>query len=130
MKQLKEAHDPVRFDTGRMVASNLRAVGTEAEANGIDLSTLVDRLDAMDYQMIIIGWGLGADPVGNVFDVLGPLASTNTYGFWSFENPNPFYEDLLGVGTLADTETQALADQVLELGELARSTLDVAEQKA
>ena len=123
-------YDPVRFQTGEMIATNLVAVGIDAEVMAVDFETLVNSLDSMEYQMLILGWTLSADPVGNVFDILGPLASTNAFGFWSLENPNPYYEDLLDVSTLADDETQAMADQVLELGDLARSTLDVVEQKA
>jgi hypothetical protein len=78
--------------------------------------------------MLIIGWSLSTDPVGNVFDILGPLASQNTFGFWSDANPNPFYSSLLGVNTLADAQTQALADKVLELGRLARTTFNINDQ--
>jgi peptide/nickel transport system substrate-binding protein len=123
-------YDPIRTNTIMMVAENMRAVGIDAVATPVDFDTLVDAVYTMEYQMIIMGWRFSsdADPVGVVFDILGPLSSSNYFGFWSLENPNPYYEDLLGVSTLADDETQALANQVLGLGEAARSTMDIAEQ--
>ena len=121
-------YDPVRIRAGLMIADNMRQVGIEAEAIAIDFDTLVSRLQSMDYQMLIIGWSLSSDPVGNLFDIIGPMASSNTFGFWSLANPNPFYFELMGVNTLADAETQALADQVLDLEWLAKGTLDTAQQ--
>ena len=123
-------YDPVRTQTIMMVAENMRAAGIDAVAMPVDFDTLIASLDAMEYQMIILGWHfpVSYDPVGVAFDVLGPLSPSNLLGFWSDDNPNPYYSDLLGVNTLADAETQALADQVLDLEILARSTFDPYEQ--
>jgi peptide/nickel transport system substrate-binding protein len=124
-----ETYDPIRYDTGQMIAASMRAAGLNAESIGLDLGTLADRIYSMDYQMTVMGWRGSSDPASSVFDTLGPLATTNIFGFWSLENPNPYYEDLLGVSTLADVETQAMADLVLELGNLAESTVSVQEQQ-
>lgn len=121
-------YDPIRIRAGQMIAKNMREVGINAEAKALDFDTLVARLQSMDYKMLIIGWSLSSEPVGNVFDILGPKASSNTFGFWSEADPNPFYKDLMGVNTLADAETQALAVKVDELAELARGSFDVADQ--
>jgi len=121
-------YDPVRIKAGEAIAKNMREVGLNAEAEAIDFDTLVTRLNSMDFQMLIIGWSLTSDPVTNVFDVLGPKAASNTFGFWSEADPNPFYNDLWGVSTLADAETQAIADEVDLLGDIARSCFDVVEQ--
>jgi peptide/nickel transport system substrate-binding protein len=121
-------YDPIRIRAGQMIAKNLREVGINAEAKAIDFDTLVARLQSMDYQMLIIGWSLTSDPVANVFDILGPKSNSNTFGFWAEDDPNPFYSDLLGVNTLADEETQALAREVDRLGALARGSFDVEDQ--
>jgi len=122
-------YDPIRIRAGQMIAKNMRdGLNINAEAKALSFDTLVARLQSMDYQMLIIGWSLGGDPVGNVFDVMGPRAYSNTFGFWSEANPNPYYSDLFGVVTRADAETQALADEVLRLDDLARTSLDVSDQ--
>ncbi|MCU0852306.1 MAG: ABC transporter substrate-binding protein [Thermoplasmata archaeon] len=122
-------YDPIRIRAGQMIAKNMRdGLHINAEAKALDFDTLVTRLQSMDYQMLIIGWSLSSDPVGNVFDILGPYASSNTFGFWSEANPNPFYKDLFGVVTRADAETQALAEEVLRLEDLAKSSFDVSDQ--
>jgi len=122
-------YDPIRIRAGQMIAKNMRdGLHINAEAKALDFDTLVTRLQSMDYQMLIIGWSLSSDPVGNVFDILGPRASSNTFGFWSEANPNPFYKDLFGVVTRADAETQALAEEVLRLEDLAKSSFDVSDQ--
>lgn len=121
-------YDPIRIRTAQAIASNLRAVGINAEAQGISFDVLVARMQSMNYQMLILGWSLTTDPVANVFDILGPKAPSNTFGFWSIDDPNPYYKDLLGVNTLADAETQALADHVNNLGEAARAAFDPNDQ--
>ncbi len=122
-------YDPIRIRAGQMIAKNMReGLHINAEAKALDFDTLVTRLQSMDFQMLIIGWSLAADPVGNVFDIIGPRASSNTFGFWSEANPNPFYKDLFGVVTRADAETQVLADEVLRLDGLAKSSFNVSDQ--
>lgn len=121
-------YDPIRIRAGQAIAKNMREVGINAEAKAIDFDTLVARMTSMDFQMLIIGWSLSSDPVGNVFDILGPKASSNTFGFWSVDDPNPFYEGLLGVSTLADAETQVLAEEVTRLGALAQQSFDIEDQ--
>jgi ABC-type transport system substrate-binding protein len=122
-------YDPIRIRAGQMIAKNMReGLHINAEAKALDFDTLVTRLQSMDFQMLIIGWSLSSDPVGNVFDIIGPRASSNTFGFWSEANPNPFYKDLFGVVTRADAETQALADQVLVLEDQAKSSFNVSDQ--
>ncbi|MGQ9587226.1 MAG: ABC transporter substrate-binding protein [Thermoplasmata archaeon] len=122
-------YDPIRIRAGQMIAKNMRdGLQINAEAKALDFDTLVTRLQSMDYQMLIIGWSLSSDPVGNVFDILGPRANQNTFGFWSEAKPNPFYKDLFGVVTRADAESQALADEVLRLEGLAKASFNVSDQ--
>jgi ABC-type transport system substrate-binding protein len=122
-------YDPVRIRAGEMIAKNMRdGLHINAEAKALDFDTLVARLQSMDFQMLIIGWSLTADPVGNVFDILGPKAPANTFGFWSLSDPNPYYKDLYGVSTRADAATQADADEVVRLGNLAKSSFNISDQ--
>ena len=122
-------YDPIRIRAGQMIAKNMRdGLHINAEAKALDFDTLVTRLQSMDYQMLIIGWSLSSDPVGNVFDIIGPRASSNTFGFWSEAEPNPFYKDLFGVVTRADAATQAIATEVLRLEDLAKASFNVSDQ--
>jgi ABC-type transport system substrate-binding protein len=122
-------YDPIRIRAGQLIAKNMRdGLHINAEAKALDFDTLVTRLQSMDFQMLIIGWSLSADPVGNVFDIIGPRANQNTFGFWSEANPNPFYKDLFGVVTRADAQTQTLADEVLRLEALAKTSFNVSDQ--
>jgi len=121
-------YDPIRPRAGQMIAKNLREVGINCEAKAIDFNTLVARMDGFSYQMLMIGWSLAAEPVGNVFDVSAPKANQNYQGFWNVSDPNPFYKDLLGVNTLADRETQDLANEVTRLANLARQSFDISDQ--
>jgi ABC-type transport system substrate-binding protein len=121
-------YDPIRIKAGELIAKNLRELGIDIVAKPVDFDTLVAKMNAFDFDMLIIGWSLSSDPIGNVFDILGPLASQNTFGFWSDTNVNPFYEDVLGVSTLADAQTMAYADKVQELSDLATASFDRNEQ--
>jgi ABC-type transport system substrate-binding protein len=122
-------YDPIRPRAGQMVAKNMREVGINCEAKAIDFDTLVARMQGMSYQMLMLGWSFTSpDAVGNVFDICAPKANSNNYGFWNVSDPNPFYKDLLGVNTLADRETQDLANQVTSLAAKARQSFDVSDQ--
>lgn len=122
-------YDPIRIRAGELIAQNMRAVGINAVAKAIDFDTLVAKLQSMDFQMLIIGWSLASEPVGNVFDILGPLANQNTFGFWSLDQPNPFYSSLGGVVTRADATSQAAADEVIRLANLARENFSIQSQE-
>ncbi|MCK4444045.1 MAG: hypothetical protein KAW09_05845, partial [Thermoplasmata archaeon] len=123
-----EDYDPVRIKAGELIAKNLRSLGMDVVAKPIDFDALVGKMNAFDYDMLIIGWSLSSDPIGNVFDILGPLAGQNYFGFWSTTNENPYYSMFGGVSTLADAQTQYLADLTHDYGVLARQTFDRAEQ--
>ncbi len=123
-----EDYDPVRIKAGELIAKNLRSLGMDVIAKPLDFDQLVGKMNAFDYDMLIIGWSLTSDPIGNVFDILGPLASQNFFGFWSTTNENPFYNTLGGVSTLADAQTQYLADLTHDYGVLAKNTFDRWEQ--
>jgi peptide/nickel transport system substrate-binding protein len=121
-------YDPIRPRAGQMIAKNMREVGINCEAKAIDFDTLVARMQGMSYQMLMLGWSLTSDTVGNVFDICAPKANQNNQGFWNASDPNPFYKDLLGVNTLADRQTQDLANEVTRLANLARQSFDVSDQ--
>ena len=123
-------YDPIRIRAGQMIATNMRAAGINVEAKPIDFNTLVAKLVAFDYQMLIIGWNFSGytECVSVLYDIYGPAAASNSWAFWSPTNPNPYYSELGGVSTLADPATVALVDEFAELEDAARATFDVAEQ--
>jgi len=122
-------YDPIRIRAGQMIATNMREVGINCEAKAIDFDTLVAKMTAFDYQMLELGWKFsGPEAVGLVFDIYAPNASSNSWGFWSEEYPNPWYSGLGGVSTSADAATQEMANEVGSLEALARGSFVVADQ--
>ncbi len=123
-------YDPIRIRAGQMIATNMREAGINVEAKPIDFNTLVAKLVAFDYQMLIIGWNFSGytECVSVLYDIYGAAAASNNWAFWSDTNSNPLYEDLGGVSTLADERTMELVDMFTENETLARATFDVAEQ--
>lgn len=117
-------YDPIRSRTGEMIAKNLRSLGIDVVAMPVDFDSLVAKMDAFDYDMTIAGRSLLRDPIDCVFDVLGPTSPSNYFGFWSDNVPNPLYERLGGVSTLADAYTQDLADRLHALESKARTPFD------
>jgi ABC-type transport system substrate-binding protein len=124
-------YDPVRIKTGEMIAKNLRDLGVDVTAKAIDFNTLVGRMNGFDYDMIILGWSLSADPVSNVCDIMGPQATQNYFGFWDptqAGTDNPTYRTIGGVSTMADPTTRAYADAVASDCAAARQSFDPAVQ--
>jgi ABC-type transport system substrate-binding protein len=123
-------YDPIRIKAGELIAKNLRSLGMDIVAKPVDFDTLVAKMNAFDYDMLIIGWSLSSDPVGNVFDILGPMASQNYFAWWpvDHEYENPWYNELYGISTRADQESQDMAIQVHELGQKAKESFDRDEQ--
>ncbi|UCE45800.1 MAG: hypothetical protein JSU93_02715 [Methanobacteriota archaeon] len=125
-----EDYDPVRIRSMEMIANALVKVGINAEAEAVDFNTLVAKLVAFDYQMLIAGWNFRGytECVSVLYDIYGPAAAGNSWAFWSDTNPNPFYSDLGEVSTLADEETMMLVDYLADLEDGARATFNIAEQ--
>ncbi|MCK5291477.1 MAG: Ig-like domain-containing protein [Thermoplasmata archaeon] len=121
-------YDPIRIKAGELIAKNLRSLGISVIAKPLDFDALVAKMNAFDYDMLIIGWSLSSDPIGNVFDILGPKATQNYFAFWSTNNDNPLYNSIGDVSTMADAETQALADLVQIYADLAKTSFDRDEQ--
>ncbi len=121
-------YDPIRIKAGELIAKNLRSLGISVIAKPLDFDALVAKMNAFDYDMLIIGWSLSSDPIGNVFDILGPKATQNYFAFWSTTNDNPLYKTIGGVSTLADAQTQYLADLVQQYADLAKKSFIRDEQ--
>ena len=125
-------YDPIRIKAGEMLATNMRAAGINVEAKPIDFNTLVAKLTAFDYQMLELGWSFTGytECVSLLFDIYGPMASSNSWAFWSSTYENPYYAELGGVSTLADAATIAYADEFYELEQDARGSFITADQIA
>ncbi len=121
-------YDPVRFYASKMIGLQLNEIGIRTMVIDEDFSVLVGKMTSMNYDMVVLGWSISADPIYSVFDIIGPMSSTNAFGFWPEESPNPFYSDLGEVSTLADEETQELAREFMQMDELAKGTMDCTEQ--
>ncbi|MCK4717451.1 MAG: Ig-like domain-containing protein, partial [Thermoplasmata archaeon] len=121
-------YDPIRTKAGELIAKNLRNIGADVVAKPMDFDSLVAKWNAFDYDMHIIGWSLSSDPVDNVFGIFGHESSQNYFSFWSEEHPNPWYNNIGGVSTLADAETQALANQFYDIQQMAEESFDRDEQ--
>ncbi|MBE0519008.1 MAG: hypothetical protein IH630_07285, partial [Thermoplasmata archaeon] len=122
-------YDPGRFLAAQMVAFRLNEVGIRAVAIDESFDTLISSYYVMDYDMVTLGYSFTAiGPIDSVFYLWSPLSSSNMFGFWSDLYPNPFYSDLGAVSTLADEETQELANQLATLEEHVNSAMLVDEQ--
>jgi ABC-type transport system substrate-binding protein/PKD repeat protein/protocatechuate 3,4-dioxygenase beta subunit len=125
-----EEYDSIRYMAGQMVAASMVRSGINTVAVAIDFSTLVAKLTAYDYEMLMLGWRFTgySECVSVLFDIYSPLSASNSWAFWSETNPSPWYSDLGGVSTLADEATQAYADEFLDLEDQARASFDANEQ--
>jgi len=124
-------YDPIRIRAGQMIATNMRAAGINIEAKPIDFNTLVAIMSSYDYGMLELGWRFeAAEAVSVVDDICDPNGTSNYWGWWSLDYPNPHYSDVGGVVTLADAESQQLAKECADALAGAKGTFDIAEQIA
>jgi ABC-type transport system substrate-binding protein len=56
-------YDPIRAQAGIMIANQLQAVGIYAESIAMDFGSIVDRIDQRQFDMYILGWRIGSNPV-------------------------------------------------------------------
>ena len=74
---MTNAGNTTREDIGVYVQNQLKQIGIDVDFQAIDFGTLLDRMDAQDYDMYLLGWtGLGSDPNdepfwSSKFDVVG-----------------------------------------------------------
>ncbi len=118
-------YDPIRVKIGESLASEMRAIGINAQAKAINFDALVAQMTAFNYQMLTLGWSLSADPIGNLADIYGIAAMQNTWAFWPPNFTNPNYPN---VHSLADANTSALALQFQNIINKALTTFDVSQQ--
>ncbi len=60
---MTNAGNTTREDIGVYVQDQLKQIGIDIDFQAIDFGTLLDRMDAQDYDMYLLGWtGLGCDP--------------------------------------------------------------------
>lgn len=123
-------YDPIRIRAGQMIATNMRAIGINTEAKPIDFNTLVAKMSAYDYQMLTMGWKLTGYPecISVMTDIFSPNSGSNYWGWWSLDNPSPYYAGLGGVSTLADAASQAAADEFLALEAEGKASFIVSDQ--
>ncbi len=59
----KEAnYDPISANEGSMIAQQLRNIGIYAQSNAQDYAQVIDRIEASDFDMYILGWSIGTEP--------------------------------------------------------------------
>ncbi|MVT35389.1 MAG: hypothetical protein GPW18_01220 [Euryarchaeota archaeon] len=118
-------YDPIRVKIGESLASEMRAIGINAQAKAINFDALVAQMTAFNYQMLTLGWSLSTDPIGNLADIYGIGAMQNTWAFWPPNYTNPNYPN---VKSLADPNTSALALKFQNVINQALTTFDVSKQ--
>ncbi|MGC8709480.1 MAG: ABC transporter substrate-binding protein, partial [Thermoplasmata archaeon] len=118
-------YDPIRVKIGESLASEMRAIGINAQAKAINFDALVAQMTAFNYQMLTLGWSLSTDPIGNLADIYGINAMQNTWAFWPSNYTNPNYPN---VKSLADNQTAQLALQFQNIIDKALTTFDVSKQ--
>ncbi|MFP3318189.1 MAG: ABC transporter substrate-binding protein [Thermoplasmata archaeon] len=118
-------YDPIRVKIGESLASEMRAIGINAQAKAINFDALVAQMTAFNYQMLTLGWSLSTDPIGNLADIYGINAMQNTWAFWPPNYTNPNYPN---VKSLADPNTSALALKFQNVIDQALTTFDVSKQ--
>jgi peptide/nickel transport system substrate-binding protein len=121
------------MDWGHSISESLKRLGIHVEFEVVDYGVFSAKTFGFDYDMSFTyswypRWWTITDPLSMVFDQVGPLSSKNVFGFWSERNENPYHNEMGGVSTLADDQTQALADELVELGTRIESAVDPSER--
>ena len=101
-------YDPIRVKIGEALATEMRAIGIDAQAKAINFDALVAQMSAYQYQMLTLGWSLSTDPLGNLADIYGINAPENYEAFWPSNYTNPNFPTVV---SLADPTSSALAWQ-------------------
>ncbi len=60
-------YDPIRCHAGLMIARQMQDIGLYAEHIALDFGTIVNRIDARDFDMYILGWRIGAQPMDYMY---------------------------------------------------------------
>ncbi len=55
-------YDPIRAAAGNLIAQAMRKAGINAESKATAFGQIIQRIDARDFQMFILGWRIGSDP--------------------------------------------------------------------
>ncbi|MFO7618846.1 MAG: ABC transporter substrate-binding protein [Thermoplasmata archaeon] len=81
-------YDPIRAQAGLMIAEQLRNVGIYAESVAMDFGSIVDRIDARDFDMFILGWSIGSDPTDFLWAFFHSSQSAVGQNYNGYQNPD------------------------------------------
>jgi len=118
-------YDPVRIKTADYLASEMRAIGINAQSKAIAVPTLVADEAIYNYQMLILGGNGAPDPITHMADLFSIDGYYNTCGFWPSNYTNPYYPN---IKSLADNQTGQYALQFQNVITKALTTFDVSKQ--
>ncbi|MBU4070887.1 MAG: Ig-like domain-containing protein [Candidatus Thermoplasmatota archaeon] len=90
-------YDPIRYQAGQMIASQLRLIGLNARSVPWDFGIIINHLQNRDFDIYILGCTIGTDPaeyLHSIFDYdftdLGGYSPTNTNNYPGYQNQS-FY---------------------------------------
>ncbi|MGC9138507.1 MAG: ABC transporter substrate-binding protein [Thermoplasmata archaeon] len=118
-------YDPVRIKTADYLASEMRAIGINAQSKAIAVPTLVADEATYNYQMLILGGNGAPDPITHMADLFSINGFYNTCAFWPSNYTNPYYPN---IKSLADNQTSAYALKFQNVMTKALTTFDVSSQ--
>lgn len=118
-------YDPVRIKTADYLASEMRAIGINAQSKAIAVPTLVADEATYNYQMLILGGNGAPDPITHMADLFSIDGFYNTCGFWPSNYTNPYYPN---IKSLADNQTSQYALKFQNVITKALTTFDVSSQ--
>ncbi|HEQ79349.1 MAG TPA: ABC transporter substrate-binding protein, partial [Euryarchaeota archaeon] len=61
-------YDPVRAEAARMIADQLTQVGIRAKNTPLDFGSLVQKTNTHDFEMFLLGWSIGGEDAGYLWD--------------------------------------------------------------
>ncbi|MBI5000843.1 MAG: Ig-like domain-containing protein [Euryarchaeota archaeon] len=74
-------YDPVRYQAGIMIANNLKKAGIYAESVPMDFGSIVEKINAHEFDMYILGWRIGSDPTDFLWAFFHSAGTQNYPGY-------------------------------------------------
>ena len=88
-------YDPVRAEAARMIADQLNEIGIEATNIPLDFGSLVQRTNNHDFEMYLLGWSIGGDDAGYLWDFFRSDARDTIGGYNSPGYRNESYDAIV-----------------------------------
>lgn len=99
-------YDPIRAQAGLMIAFQLQDIGIYANSVAMDFGSIINRIDARDFDMYILDWDIESQPPSYMYEYFHSSTAQAGQNYPAYMNES--YDDVIDNATMTGNQTERL----------------------